>query len=85
MGAHRGSDPDGGVVTRDPSARWGYRIQSGDDGGCTLVEEFTDRRGKLITHVLGPLARGVRDTLGHNRAGMEKTVAKVKAVAEAAR
>lgn len=67
-----------------PVARWGYRIQSGDDGGCTLVEEFTDRRGKLITHVLGPLARGVRDTLGHNRAGMEKTVAKVKAVAEAA-
>jgi len=68
-----------------PVARCGYRIQSGDDGGCTLVEEFTDRRGKLITHVLGPLARGVRDTLGHNRAGMEKTVAKVKAVAEAAR
>ncbi len=67
-----------------PVARWGYRIQSAAGGGCTLVEEFTDRRGKLI-NVLGPLVRGVRDTNGHNRAGMEKTVAKVKAVAEATR
>ncbi|MGI8753821.1 MAG: SRPBCC family protein [Acidimicrobiales bacterium] len=67
-----------------PVARWGYRIQPGDAGGCTLVEEFTDRRGKLIANVIGPVARGVRDTLAHNRAGMEKTVAQVKAVAEAA-
>ncbi|MDQ2728464.1 MAG: SRPBCC family protein [Actinomycetota bacterium] len=65
-----------------PVAQWGYRIQSGAHGGCTLVEEFTDRRGSLVNFV-GSYVRGVSDTLGHNQAGMEKTVAQVKAVAEA--
>jgi len=65
-----------------PIARWGYRILADADGNsCTVVEDFRDRRGRAF-QVLGPFARGVRDTDAHNRAGMEQTLARVKAAAE---
>lgn len=65
-------------------ARWSYRIEA-DVGGasCTVVEAFCDRRGQAF-RVLGPAARGVRDYEAHNRAGMQETLARVKAAAESA-
>jgi uncharacterized protein YndB with AHSA1/START domain len=62
-------------------AHWAYRVEP-DGEGCTIVESFTDRRGALLTHVVGPLGRGVRDAAVHNRAGMERTLAALKAAAE---
>ena len=65
-------------------ARWNYRVEA-DAGGasCTVVESFHDLRNRAF-RVLGPAARGVRDTAAHNRAGMEQTLARVKATAESA-
>jgi uncharacterized protein YndB with AHSA1/START domain len=64
-------------------AHWGYRIDL-DPGGeaCTLIESFRDRRGSLF-QALGPVARGVKDVDAHNRVGMEQTLARIKAAAEA--
>lgn len=64
-----------------PIAEWGYRIEP-DGAGCTVVESFTDRRNGLML-ALGPYARGVKDVPTHNRAGMEQTLAAIKAAAEA--
>jgi uncharacterized protein YndB with AHSA1/START domain len=63
-------------------ARWGYRIDPDADGnGCTVVETFHDlRTGWMIK--TGHLARGVSDVESHNRAGMEQTLSRIKAVAE---
>lgn len=67
-----------------PIATWAYRVDARGDGhGCTLTERFTDRRNKVFRS-LGPMARGVRDAEAHNRAGMEQTLARIKAVAESA-
>jgi uncharacterized protein YndB with AHSA1/START domain len=62
-------------------AHWAYRIEPAGTG-CRVVESFTDRRGGLFM-TLGPLARGVKDVAVHNRAGMEQTLARIKAAAEA--
>jgi uncharacterized protein YndB with AHSA1/START domain len=63
-------------------ARWTYRIDPDQDGqSCTVVETFEDLRTKAMK-ILGPVARGVIDVEGHNRAGMEQTLARIKAVAE---
>jgi uncharacterized protein YndB with AHSA1/START domain len=64
-------------------AHWRYRIDPEPGGeACTLVESFRDRRGSLF-QALGPVARGVKDVAAHNRAGMEQTLARIKAGAEA--
>jgi hypothetical protein len=49
-----------------------------------VVESFRDRRGRAF-HLLGPAARGVKDVDAHNRAGMEETLARIKAAAEGTR
>jgi uncharacterized protein YndB with AHSA1/START domain len=87
---------DGTVLTYEPGrglswevsfgplkiARWAYRIEPDPDGhGCTVVESFLDLRTPVMKS-LGPLARGVSDVEPHNRAGMETTLARIKAVAE---
>lgn len=65
-----------------PVSRWGYRIDPDPDGtACTVVESFTDHRSGLFL-ALGPIARGVKDVETHNRAGMELTLARIKAAAE---
>ncbi|HSR25744.1 MAG TPA: SRPBCC family protein [Candidatus Eisenbacteria bacterium] len=65
-------------------SRWSYLVEPAGDGTtCRLVERFEDHRGPLF-HLLGPAARGVRDTEAHNRAGMEQTLARIKAAAESA-
>jgi len=61
-------------------ARWEFRLDP-TDGGCRVVETWTDRRGRLMTWFGGP-ASGVRDRLAHNRAGMVTTLDKVAAAAE---
>lgn len=65
-----------------PVSRWGYRLEPADDRtACVLVESFEDRRHPVMS-VLSPAARGTFDTEAHNRAGMEHTLARVKAAAE---
>lgn len=64
-----------------PVARWAYRIEGEQGATCTLVESFTDHRGKLIK-ALGGIGRGVSDVETHNRKGMEETLARIKAAAE---
>jgi uncharacterized protein YndB with AHSA1/START domain len=65
-----------------PVAQWRYRIDPEPAGAaCTVVETFRDRRGP-VDQALGPIARGVKDVDAHNRAGMEQTLARIKATAE---
>jgi uncharacterized protein YndB with AHSA1/START domain len=66
-----------------PVAAWGYRVDPDADGrGCTVTETFDDHRGGIMK-VLGMVVRTVGDAHEHNRKGMEATLAKVKAAAEA--
>jgi uncharacterized protein YndB with AHSA1/START domain len=62
-------------------ARWSYDFEP-TDTGCRVTETWTDERGALI-RVLGRLVTGVSDRSNHNRAGMEQTLANLKAAAEA--
>jgi uncharacterized protein YndB with AHSA1/START domain len=64
-------------------ARWSYRVEP-TDTGCTLTESFVDQRGPLV-HTVGAAVRGVGDTETHNRSGMARTLANIKAAAETAR
>ncbi|MBA3654431.1 MAG: SRPBCC family protein [Actinobacteria bacterium] len=66
-----------------PVARWRYVIDA-EAGGCRVTESTEDRRGRVM-HVLGRLATGVGNRPEHNRAGMERTLQKIKAAAEADR
>jgi len=66
-----------------PVARWGYRVEPGDEEGSSVVHEtFEDHRGALIRSV-SPAIRGTRDAAGLNRANMATTLARLKARAEA--
>ncbi len=66
-----------------PVARWAYRLEPDADGrGCTVTEEWTDHRSPAYRSVTG-LVINVRDRPSHNRAGMEHTLARLKAAAEA--
>ena len=55
-------------------ARWRYRIEPDDGGGCLVTESTEDNRG-VVMKVLGLVATGVSDRAAHNRAGMEATLA----------
>ena len=68
---------------RLPVARWSYEFRPVDGGAATEVtERWEDRRpGGTVTTVTG-IATGVADRAAHNRAGMEQTLARIKAVAE---
>lgn len=65
-----------------PVARWGYRIEPAAGGGSKVTETWRDQRGALMK-VLGLLASGVSDRETHNTAGMEATLQRIKAEAEA--
>ena len=66
-----------------PVARWGYRFEPDAEGrGCTVTEEWTDHRSSTYRAVTGVVIN-VRDRPTHNRAGMEHTLARLKAAAEA--
>lgn len=62
-------------------ARWRYRMEP-EDGGSRVSEATEDKRG-VIMKVLGRLATGVGDRPEHNRLGMEATLERLKAAAEA--
>ena len=61
-------------------ADWDYAATE-TEGGCTLTETWTDRRGALFAK-LSAIGSGVRDRETHNRAGMEATLAALAAAAE---
>ncbi len=63
-------------------ARWGYALEP-TDTGCRVTETWTDRRGGLVKALGKPLS-GVADRAVHNRAGMEQTLDRLAAAAEAA-
>jgi len=66
-------------------ARWAYRLEPDASGaGCTVIEEWTDHRSPAYRAVTG-VAINVRDRATHNRSGMERTLARLKAAAEAGR
>jgi len=62
-------------------ALWTYRFES-TSTGCLVTEEWDDERNALVK-ALGRPVSGVSDRVAHNRAGMERTLANLKAAAEA--
>jgi uncharacterized protein YndB with AHSA1/START domain len=63
-------------------ARWAYTITP-TSSGCSVDETWTDMRGALIKKLGKPFS-GVSDRPTHNRAGMEVTLERLAAAAEAA-
>jgi uncharacterized protein YndB with AHSA1/START domain len=61
-------------------AEWSYALEV-DGDGCTLTETMVDQRGPAM-RVIGRWGTGVADRATHNRAGMVKTLAALKRVAE---
>ncbi|MGZ4713319.1 MAG: SRPBCC family protein [Acidimicrobiia bacterium] len=61
-------------------ARWNYVIEP-TPTGSHVTETWTDDRGGFAKFA-GKLASGVADRAPHNRAGMEQTLAALKAAAE---
>lgn len=62
-------------------AQWDYRIEP-TDAGCSVTETWTDNRGGFVKFA-GKIVSGVDEREPHNRAGMEQTLAALKAAAEA--
>ena len=60
---------------------WSYRFEP-TDGGCRVTERGSTSASALVK-ALGKLVSGVSDRVAHNRAGMEQTLANLKAAAEA--
>lgn len=71
------------AVTAGPFkiSEWSYVIDP-TEGGCRVTEGWTDRRGGVM-RTLSKLATGVQDRPSHNRQGMEETLRRVAAAAEA--
>lgn len=61
---------------------WSFDIVP-EDAGCTVTETWTDRRGRFARMISKP-ASGVSDRNSHNRAGIEQTLDRLAAAAEAA-
>jgi uncharacterized protein YndB with AHSA1/START domain len=61
-------------------SRWEYRL-SPDDGGCRVVESWTDRRPKVMEIISKPIM-GVSDRGEHNRGTMAATLEHLAAAAE---
>ena len=61
-------------------SRWSYEFQTTTEG-TRVVESWTDRRPGWMRLASIP-AMGVADRAGHNRRGMETTLARLKVAAE---
>ena len=61
-------------------ANWRYDVVA-TDGGCTVTETWTDRRGRLIVF-LGGIISGVKDRATHNQSSIETTLAKLAMASE---
>lgn len=64
-----------------PISRWTYVLEP-DGDGTRVVERWDDRRWGVMRSA-SKVVMGVPDRPGHNRAGMEATLAALKAAAEA--
>jgi uncharacterized protein YndB with AHSA1/START domain len=62
-------------------ALWTYRFEP-TSTGCLVTEEWDDERNALVK-ALGKPVSGVADRVAHNRAGMEQTLANLRAATEA--
>jgi hypothetical protein len=62
-------------------ARWEYRFDSTEDGGCRVAETWIDQRGRLVTWI-GGYASGIHERKDHNRSGMVTTLDRLAAAAE---
>jgi uncharacterized protein YndB with AHSA1/START domain len=84
------------VVDAEPGQRFSFRVTAAGfkvsewaydleptATGCRVTETWTDQRGRLAT-MLGKPVSGVTDRAAHNEAGMEQTLAGLKAAAESA-
>ena len=68
------------ALGRLPISRWTYDFEA-HDGGCRVTETWEDRRAAWMRRA-APVIMGVADQAAHNRAGMEATLAAVKASVE---
>ncbi len=64
-------------------ALWTYGFAPDGSGGTLVTESTVDERGSLMRSV-APLATGVRDRAGHNKATMLETLHRLKGAAERA-
>lgn len=64
-----------------PIARWGYEFEAAD-GGTTVTETWDDLRPRFL-HRPSAIVMNVPDRPGHNRAGMEATLANLEAAVAA--
>jgi uncharacterized protein YndB with AHSA1/START domain len=62
-------------------AEWRYAFEP-TATGCRVTETWIDQRG-VLAKTLGKPVSGVADRAAHNRAGMEQTLERLAAVAEA--
>jgi ribosome-associated toxin RatA of RatAB toxin-antitoxin module len=62
-------------------SEWSYDIEPTPEG-CRVTEAWADRR-RAALRVSSPAVMGIVDRSAHNRRGMEKTLAALKAAAEA--
>jgi len=62
-------------------AEWSYELRPTAEG-CELTETTVDQR-RWPMRVIGAVGTGVRDRDTHNRAGIQQTLAAIKAHAEA--
>ena len=67
-----------------PSSRWRYDIEPTESGGTRLTESMEGYRTGFIANLVRRLVTGVADRAEHNRRGIEQTLQRIKAAAEAA-
>ena len=65
-----------------PISTWSYELDA-RDGGCEVTESWTDRRPGWMRVGSVPVM-AIVDRADHNRRGMERTLAALKAAAETA-
>jgi hypothetical protein len=65
-----------------PISRWTYEFIPDESGGCRVRESWHDRRPSWMTR-LSPAVMGVADREAHNRNGMQVTLERLRARAEA--
>jgi uncharacterized protein YndB with AHSA1/START domain len=64
-----------------PISEWSYSIEPALEG-CTVTESWVDKR-PVWMRISSPAVMGIIDRGAHNRAGMQATLAALKAAAEA--
>ncbi|MCP3799084.1 SRPBCC family protein [Allokutzneria sp. A3M-2-11 16] len=65
-----------------PVAEWRYDIEV-SDLGCRVTESTRDLRNRFFRTVVAPVGTGVVDRDSRNEVNIEKTLARLKALAEA--